>query len=254
MGQFTSQGLRLAYEVIGDGPPIVLVHGFASSIRQNWREPGWIDALTAAGRQVIALDNRGHGASDKPHDVDSYGIDVMAADVLGLVDHLGLSGAAGRGGIDLFGYSMGAYISLRLILRAPDLWRRVILGGIGGAAVNPTGDLTLIPEAMRADRASLRHPIQVAFRAFAESQGNDLEALAACASRPRVPVRRADYEGLALPEILVVAGETDDLTGDQGVLLDALPGSRGAIIPRRNHMTAVGDAQTRRVVLDFLRD
>ena len=56
-------GIRVAYEVVGDGPPIVLVHGFASNRVTNWRTPGWYEALTQAGRQVIALDVRGHGES-----------------------------------------------------------------------------------------------------------------------------------------------------------------------------------------------
>src|ERR1051326_660089 len=71
-------GLRIAYETDGEGPPIVLVHGFGASRVQNWRAPGWYETLTGAGYRVIALDCRGHGESDKPHDSAFYGESTMA--------------------------------------------------------------------------------------------------------------------------------------------------------------------------------
>ncbi len=61
-------GVRIAYEVVGEGEPVVLVHGFASGRVQNWRAPGWYQTLNGAGYRVIAMDCRGHGESDKPHD------------------------------------------------------------------------------------------------------------------------------------------------------------------------------------------
>src|SRR5579875_3563497 len=90
MPEFTSQGLRLRYEVAGpwDGPPVVLVHGFASDFETNWVGSRWKSTLEDAGRLVIGLDCRGHGRSDKPHDVAAYARPVMAADVANLLDHL----------------------------------------------------------------------------------------------------------------------------------------------------------------------
>src|SRR2546423_11070469 len=68
----TSGGLTIHYEDIGEGEPIVLVHGFTSSFDANWRRPGWIDFLLARGRRVVGLDCRGHGGSDAPHDSALY--------------------------------------------------------------------------------------------------------------------------------------------------------------------------------------
>src|SRR4051812_9527576 len=67
-----SDGVRIAWERLGEGPPVVLVHGFGSNRIQNWRAPGWYDTLATAGYSVIALDNRGHGESDKPHEASAY--------------------------------------------------------------------------------------------------------------------------------------------------------------------------------------
>src|SRR2546423_12446274 len=73
-------GTRIAYVVQGIGPAVLLLHGFAADHVLNWATPGVIDALTGAGRRVIATDARGHGASDKPHDPDRYAGDALARD------------------------------------------------------------------------------------------------------------------------------------------------------------------------------
>lgn len=83
---FDSGGVQIVYDDVGEGPPVVLLHGFASNRRVNWEGPGWYDALLEAGRRVIGLDCRGHGESSAPHDPAAYGIDVMADD-LAAVEH-----------------------------------------------------------------------------------------------------------------------------------------------------------------------
>src|SRR5258708_30620817 len=83
---FDSDGVKIHYIVEGKGEPVILIHGFAASIAANWGGPGIIKAL-AENYQVIALDNRGHGQSEKPHDSAAYGL-KMTGDVLRLMDHL----------------------------------------------------------------------------------------------------------------------------------------------------------------------
>src|SRR6202034_3261604 len=109
----------------GQGEPIMLVHGFASNKEVNWVYPGWVTALTRAGRRVIALDNRGHGQSTKLYEPAAYHSAVMAEDVRALMDHIGLPRA------DVMGYSMGARITAFLALAHPDRVRAAVLGGLG---------------------------------------------------------------------------------------------------------------------------
>src|SRR4029079_4836417 len=106
MPSFRNGDVELAYLDEGrrSAAPIVLVHGFASSMEVNWIYPGWVTTLTGAGRRVIALDNRGHGKSRKLYEPAAYHTELMADDVRALLDHLSIKRA------DCMGYSMGARI------------------------------------------------------------------------------------------------------------------------------------------------
>src|SRR5580704_17546187 len=126
MQRFRHGDVEIAFLDEGEGEPIVLVHGFASTAAVNWVHPGWFTTLKGAGRRVIALDNRGHGASGKPYDPAAYHSALMAADVRALLDHLGVGRA------DVMGYSMGARITAFLALQDPERVRSAIFGGLGG--------------------------------------------------------------------------------------------------------------------------
>ncbi len=115
----------IAFLDAGAGPPIVLVHGFASTKEVNWVLPGWVASLTRAGRRVIALDNRGHGQSTKLYDPAEYATSRMADDVRALLDALKIDRA------DIMGYSMGARITALMALAHPQRVRSAILGGLG---------------------------------------------------------------------------------------------------------------------------
>ena len=125
MQRFQHDGVEIAFHDQGQGEPIVLVHGFASTADVNWVHPGWVATLTRAGRRVIALDNRGHGASTKLYHPAAYHSAVMAEDVRALLDHLGIVRA------DVMGYSMGARITAFFAQAHPARLRRAVLGGIG---------------------------------------------------------------------------------------------------------------------------
>ena len=100
MPRFAHDGVEIAYLDEGEGEPIVLVHGFASNKEVNWVHPGWVTTLTRAGRRVIALDNRGHGAATKLYDPAAYHSAVMAEDVRALLDHLGIAARRRHGLFD----------------------------------------------------------------------------------------------------------------------------------------------------------
>src|SRR5262245_21812839 len=133
MPSFNNDGVDIAYLDEGEGEPVVLVHGFASTKEVNWVNPGWVSTVTRAGRRAIALDNRGHGASAKLYDPAAYHSAVMAEDVRALLDHLAIPRA------DVMGYSMGARIAAFLALAHPDRVRSAVLGGLGIRLVDGVG-------------------------------------------------------------------------------------------------------------------
>src|ERR1700738_2043619 len=102
MPSFLNGDVEIAYLDEGEGDPILLVHGFASTKNVNWVYPAWVSELRKNGRRVVALDNRGHGDSAKLYDAESYHIPIMAADVTALMDHLNIELA------DIMGDSLGA--------------------------------------------------------------------------------------------------------------------------------------------------
>lgn len=246
MPVFETSGLTLAYEVAGEGPPVLCIHGFASSGKVNWIDTGWVETLVGAGYTAITLDNRGHGASDKPHDPDAYYPTQMAEDALALLDHLGIDRAA------LLGYSMGARISAFLAYAHPERVAAAIFGGMGMNLINGLTDGNDIIAGLRAPAlADLTHPTARQFRIFADHTGSDREALAACMETSRQPMSRADVRRIAVP-VLVAVGEADEMAGPPEQLAELLPSGEAFVIPRRDHMRATGDAKFKEAALAFL--
>lgn len=246
MQEFDSDGVRLAYLDEGEGPPIILVHGFASNVTFNWIDPGWVRHLTRAGHRVIALDNRGHGKSEKLYDTSDYGAPIMADDVRRLMDHLDLAAA------DVMGYSMGARISAFLGVRAPDRTRSLIFGGLGGNMVRGMAGTGPIANALEAPSIDdVTNPTARTFREFAEQTGSDLKALAACIRSSRDPITVEDVGKLSCP-VLVAVGTRDVIAGPAEALAKLIPGAKALPLEGRDHMKAVGDATFKRGVVEFL--
>jgi pimeloyl-ACP methyl ester carboxylesterase len=120
---FNSDGVKIHYIVEGKGEPVILIHGLYSSAKMNWELPG-ITADLAKSYQVVALDNRGHGQSDKPEGEDQYG-EKMAGDIVRLMDHLHIEKAR------VVGYSMGGMITMKLLTMHPERVSSAVLGGMG---------------------------------------------------------------------------------------------------------------------------
>ncbi len=246
MASFRNGAVEIAYLDAGEGDPVVLVHGFASNKETNWVNPNWVGALTRAGFRVLALDNRGHGASSKLYDASDYHSTKMADDVRALLDHLRLERA------DVMGYSMGARIAAFLAVDHPERVRSVILGGLGIRLVDGVGLSESIAEALEVPLlADVADPTARTFRAFAEQTKSDLKALAACIRGSRQVLSKEQVAGIRVP-VLVAVGTKDDVAGSAQELAALIPGARALDIPGRDHMLAVGDRAYKDGVLDFL--
>ncbi len=247
MAKVTSNGVEIDYERVGDGPPILLVHGFASSKYGNWNQSGWYDFLTGAGREVIALDCRGHGRSGKPHESAAYDGSQMADDVLAVMDAAAVEKA------DLMGYSMGGGISLALVTREPSRFNSVVIGGAGANVGADPARRQSIAAALRAPAGEgIESRTAFGFRRFAQQSNNDLEALAAVMSSDRA--MGADDNALAalrLPTLVVVGDQDEALPGARR-LASLVPDAELIVLRGKNHLSAVGDAHYKEAVGRFL--
>jgi pimeloyl-ACP methyl ester carboxylesterase len=246
MPTFQSDGLTLAYETAGSGPPVLCIHGFASSGKVNWIDTGWVETLVGAGYRAITLDNRGHGASDKPYDPELYYPQDMARDAVALLDHLGIDRAA------VLGYSMGARIAAFMAFEHEERVACAIFGGMGMNLINGLSDGNDIISGLRAPSLDgLTHPTARQFRIFAEHTGADREALAACMETSRQPMARADVRRIVVP-VLVAVGEADAMAGPPEPLAEMLGQGEAFVIPKRDHMRATGDRAFKSAALAFL--
>ncbi|WP_455474862.1 alpha/beta fold hydrolase [Bartonella sp. B30(2025)] len=243
---FEYDGLRLAYREEGQGEPILLIHGFGSSAYINWYATGWFKVLTEAGYRVIAIDNRGHGDSDKSYDPAFYTPQAMAGDAVKLLQHLNLSQA------HVMGYSMGARISAFMALLHPTYVHSVIFGGLGIGMVTGAGNWEPVAEALLAeDISTIINSRGLMFRKFADRTKSDRRALAACIRTSKQELTADEVYKIKQPA-LVAVGSLDEIAGTAEPLAALLPHGESLLIPERDHMFAVGDKIYKKGVIDFL--
>jgi pimeloyl-ACP methyl ester carboxylesterase len=253
---FDADGVRIRYVDVGEGDPVILLHGFALGVEMNWGSTGLLESLPGEFR-LIALDLRGHGRSDKPGESEGYGPEFVN-DVLRLMDHLGI------GQVYVVGYSMGGRIALKLLTEHPDRVQAAVLGGSGWA---PPG--TPPPAEIRAWIPGLR--------AVAVGEGSVTEVLWQPGWPDPPPEWRAaldandagalvavllSLEGLSVSEgalrdstvpILAVVGEDDFARPAVDALAAVRPDVEVVLLPGSNHATALVDPGLEQAVLSFLR-
>jgi pimeloyl-ACP methyl ester carboxylesterase len=251
MATLTIKGRDISFTDQGGGDGVVLVHGFAASAQENWVKAGWVTMLTRANRRVVTVDLLGHGQSAKPHDLSAYSMETMADDVLAVVDHLQVKKP------DLIGFSLGARIALNLLSRHSGRFLLGVFCGVGDRLLKPREekDQIDIAAALEAPSADLLDAgIAKQFRQFAEAQGQDLMALAACSRG--LNLGAMDWGRDMLRQIgnesLVVAGSADDLAGSAGGLAASLGHAKGKQIPGCGHMDCLTQPMFKGAVMDFL--
>src|SRR5258708_660304 len=246
MPSFHNGAVEIAYLDEGEGDPILLVHGFASTKNVNWVYPAWVSELKKNRRRVIALDNRGHGDSAKLYDPEAYRIPIMAGDVTALMDHLNIARA------DIMGYALGARRTAWLAHRQPQGLRSAIFGGIGIGLIEGGGPGENVAEALEASSLEeVTDPVGRTFRAFADQTRSDRRALAACLRGSRGLMTKEEAAGIAVP-VLIAVGTADEVAGSAQALGKIIPGSQVLDIPNRDHMRAVGDKVYKEGVVNFL--
>lgn len=250
MPSFDSEGLRISYDDLGDGDPIVLLHGFAADRRVNWRMTGWYDLLRQAGFRVIAPDARGHGESAKPGDPAAYRPEGIAGDVVRLLDHLQIRRAS------LFGYSMGGRNAAWLLQAYPARFVTGVIAAVGMNLlhVDDPARWTSRGFHLTADNAkstSLAVPGFERMYGHVARRGGRLGALAACLLGSFPSMRDSQLARIRAPT-LVVCGARDTLAGSPIPLAESIPGARAVIVPGRSHVSVVADPFFKGAVLGFL--
>jgi pimeloyl-ACP methyl ester carboxylesterase len=227
MASSTTHSPRIHYEVEGRGEPLVLHHGHADSL-DAWREAGYADRL-ARTHLLILVDARGHGGSEKPHDPDAYSLERRAADVVAVLDDLGLPAA------HYCGYSLGGWVGLGLARDHPARFRSFAIGG-----AQPYG------QSMEPYRAILRGGMTAWIGVLEEMAGplppataarlrrNDVAALRASFARDRPDISAA-LPAVAVP-CLLFAGEADPLAPLVRRCAEELPRATFRALPGLNHI------------------
>lgn len=191
------------------GPPVVLLHGFATSTERTWREPGWFDLLADARRRVFGIDLLGHGDAEKPTAPEAY--DDLVTPVM---DQFPETPA------DVVGYSLGARTALQIAIDFPERVNRLVLAAVGANLV-ATGDGAL-------DEHTADH-----FESLIATAGNDADALRACIGRERSPFTPDELARVQAPCLLIIG--SDDFAGPPEPLAELLPDARIKMLPGIDH-------------------
>ena len=238
-----SDGVQLAVHELGEGHPLILLHGYFSDADTNWIKFGHAALLAEAGFRVIMPDLRAHGHSDKPHDPAHYPRDILADDQFALIEHLGLTD------FDLGGYSLGGRTVARMLARgcAPS---RAVISGMGLKGLTDTGSRAghfrnVLENIGQHERGSPEFMAE----AFLKTSGGDpvalLRILDSFVDTPIESIR-----GLDLP-VAVICGDHDQDNGSAEALAEALTQGTVMSIPG-NHMSAVVKPDLGQAICEFL--
>jgi len=224
--------INIYYEVEGKGPPLVMLHGLTGSL-EGWRDVGYIEALKD-DYQIILMDARGHGKSDKPHDPAMYISENLVGDVIAVLDSLGIETT------NFFGYSFGGGIAFECAKYAPERMKSLIVGGVG-ARKPPPGMLEETIKSLEAGIEALASQLEQGGEVSPQEArllANDLEALAAlCKGIGSSPSIIDDVPRMNMPFLLFV-GESDFSFSGSKETSELLPDATFVSFPGLDHIQA----------------
>lgn len=238
-----SDGVELAWQELGEGRPVVLLHGLFSNADMNWMRFGHAAAIASHGLRVVMPDLRAHGRSAAPHDQASYPPDILARDGLELIAHLGLTD------YDLGGYSLGGRTAVRMVVLGARP-RRLVVSGMGlKGLLDTSGRSGHFRKVLTGMGTHERGSNEWLAEAFLKTTGGDPAALLPLLGS-FVDSTEAELRAIEVPT-LVVSGADDDDTGPAQALADLLPDGGYVEVPG-NHMSAVTRPELGRAIADFL--
>jgi pimeloyl-ACP methyl ester carboxylesterase len=227
----TNGNITICYKAIGSGAPLVLLHGFSDQM-ESWQEMGYVNVLIKTGRRLVLIDQRGHGNSSRPHEVDAYKPEARTTDVVAVLDALNIERA------DVFGYSMGGWVALNLVRYYPLRINRLIVG-----ACHPFGQsMAFYREAVATDIARWIEIVERLCGAMSEAwkarvRDSDIMALRAAAASDRQDISKslADFTR----PCLFYAGSDDPLRDSVTRCKSFFPDARFFAVPNCNHVTTL---------------
>ncbi|HEV2816946.1 MAG TPA: alpha/beta fold hydrolase [Allosphingosinicella sp.] len=236
-------GVTLAWHETGEGRAVILLHGLFSDADTNWVRFGHAAEIAGRGFRVIMPDLRGHGTSARPHDPAAYPPDVLAADGLALIAHLGL------GDYDLGGYSLGARTAVRMVALGAGPGKLVI-AGMGLEGLRDTGARSGHFKAILEGLGThARGSPEWMAEAFLKTTGGDPQALLPLLDS-FVDTDEKMLRSIKMPT-LVLSGADDHDNGSAEALATLLPDAHHVAVPG-NHMSAVTKPELGRALADFL--
>lgn len=238
---FTSfDGVKIHFDTVGKGQPVVLLHGFIIN-GDSWKRAPVRQDLIDAGFKVVTLDLRGNGRSDRPHSAEAYRNDAELKDVIALMKHLNLTN------YDVVGYSRGAILTARLLTLDKQV-HRAVMGGMSADFTKP--DWYRRKNFYEALTKPGSHPELQGAINYAKKIGADTVVLARLQEfQPQSTL--VELRKVRVP-VLVVNGEADRDNGDPQTLVDAIPGARLAVVPG-DHGKAMSTSEFGKAVVEFLR-
>lgn len=244
----SEEGHRIATYTWGDpdAPPVLCVHGFASSCKDNWVDTGWVRDLLRAGYRVIGVDQRGHGASDKPTDRRGYAMDAFVADLLVVLDTYLIDE------VRYVGYSLGARVGWQFAVDHPEHVTRAVLGGIPDG--RPLARLMIDQARAYADAGTpVTDTVTRNYVSLAERiAGNSIPALVALAEGMRDGDADPDPTHPPTAPVLFATGSADAIIEASRRLAASAPRGEFVEIPGRHHFNTPGSRDFRAAAIAFL--